>query len=88
MFLFLALTIVFFIKYKISKEIIKTYLPGLLFFILILIPVMDYRIEVTGTDGIFLRAIEGSTQTISTTNQDGIEKIFEGKDPREVLFNY
>lgn len=78
MFLFLALTIVFFIKYKISKEIIKTYLPGLLFFILILIPVMDYRIEVTGTDGIFLRAIEGSTQTISTTNQDGTEKIFEG----------
>ena len=77
-FLFLALTIIFFIKFKISKEIIKTYLPGLIIFILILIPIMDYRIEITGSDGIFLRAIEGSTQTITTTNQDLSQKIFEG----------
>lgn len=77
-FLFLTLTILFFIKYKISKEILKTYLPGLLIFMLILIPVMDYRIEVTGTDGIFLRAAQGTTQTLSTTNQDGMTKIFDG----------
>ena len=77
-FVFLTLTILFLIKYKISKEIIKTYLPALIIFILILIPVMDYRIEITGSDGIFLRAIESSTQSISTTNQEGIEKIFEG----------
>ena len=77
-FLFLALTIIFFIKYKISKEILKTYLPGLMIFMLILIPVMDYRIEVTGTDGIFLRAAQGTTQTLSTTTQDGMVKIFDG----------
>ena len=77
-FLFLALTILFFIKYKISKEILKTYLPGLVIFMLILIPVMDYRIEITGTDGIFLRAAQGTTQTLSTTNQDGMVKIFDG----------
>ena len=77
-FVFLTLTILFLIKYKISKEIIKTYLPALIIFVLILIPVMDYRIEITGSDGIFLRAIESSTQSISTTNQEGIEKIFEG----------
>ena len=77
-FLFLALTILFFIKYKISKEILKTYLPGLLIFMLILIPVMDYRIDVTGTDGIFLRAAQGTTQTLSITNQDGMTKIFDG----------
>ena len=69
-FVFLTLTILFLIKYKISKEIIKTYLPALIIFILILIPVMDYRIEITGSDGIFLRAIESSTQSISTTNQE------------------
>lgn len=77
-FLFLTLTILFFIKYKISKEIVKTYLPGLLIFILILVPVMDYRIEVTGTDGIFLRVAQGTTQTVSFTNQDGMTKIFDG----------
>ena len=77
-FLFLALTILFFIKYKISKEILKIYLPGLLIFMLILIPVMDYRIEVTGTDGIFLRAAQGTSQTLSITNQDGMTKIFDG----------
>ena len=77
-FLFLALTIIFLIKYKISKEIIKTYLPALIIFILILIPVMDYRIEITGSDGIFLRAIESSTLTVSTVNQDGVGKVFEG----------
>jgi len=72
------LTILFFIKYKISKEILKTYLPGLLIFMLILIPVMDYRIEVTGTDGIFLRAAQGTSQTLSIANQDGMTKIFDG----------
>ncbi len=77
-FLFLALTILFFIKYRASKEIFKTYLPALLIFMIILIPVMDYRIEITGTDGIFLRAAQGTTQTLSTTNQDGMMKIFDG----------
>lgn len=77
-FLFLTLTILFFIKYRAYKEILKTYLPGLIIFSLILIPVIDYRIEITGTDGIFLRATQGTTQTLSAINQDGIEKIFEG----------
>ena len=39
---------------------------------------MDYRIEITGSDGIFLRAIESSTLTVSTVNQDGVGKVFEG----------
>jgi len=77
-FLFLTLTILFFIKYKVSKEILKTYLPGAIIFLIILIPVMDYRIGITGTDGIFLRAVEGTAQTVSTTNQEGIMKIFDG----------
>ncbi len=79
-FLFLALTILFFIKYRISREILKTYLPAVLIFMLILIPVMDYRIEITGTDGIFLRAVQGTSQTISLTNNDGIMKFVDGTE--------
>jgi 4-amino-4-deoxy-L-arabinose transferase-like glycosyltransferase len=47
-FLFFTLSIIFFIKYKISKEILKTYIPCLVIFMLILIPIMDYRMEVAG----------------------------------------
>lgn len=77
-FLFLILTILFFIKYGVSKEVLKTYLPGIVIFLIILIPVMDYRIEITGTDGIFLRAVQGTTQTFSSTNENGIIKLFDG----------
>ena len=77
LFLFLALIILFLIKYRISKEILKTLLPGVVIFILILIPVMDYRIDVTGTDSIFLRVAQGATQTLSV-NQDGYKMIFDG----------
>lgn len=77
-FVFLTLTILFFIKYRISKEILKTYLPAVLIFMLILIPVIDYRIEVTGTDGILLRAVQGTSQTISPTNNEGITKFADG----------
>lgn len=79
-FLFLTLTILFFIKYRSYREILRTYLPGLIIFGLILIPVIDYRIEITGTDGIFLRVTQGTTQTLSTINQNGIEKIFNGTE--------
>lgn len=77
-FLFFTLSILFFIKFRSSKEIIKTYVPGMIIFILILIPVMSYRIDVTGTDGILLRASYGTTQTISSINQGGFLKIFDG----------
>ncbi|WP_238527541.1 ArnT family glycosyltransferase [Candidatus Nitrosarchaeum limnium] len=77
-FLFFTLTILFFIKFRFHKKYLKTYLVGLIIFCLILIPVINYRIEVTGTDGIFLRATQGTTQTLSTLNQDEGVKIFEG----------
>lgn len=78
LFLFFTLTILYFIKYKISKEILKTYLPCVMIFILILIPIIDYRIEVAGYDGIFQRAIIGTGQIVSMTNPDGNLEIFEG----------
>ena len=80
LFLFLALTIMFFIKYKISKEILKTYIPCLIIFMLILIPIMDYRIEVAGYDGIFQRGAVGTSQIISMVNenQNGNSEIVDG----------
>ena len=77
-FLFLILTILFFIKYRVSKEILKTYLPGAIIFLLILIPVMDYRIEVSGYDGIFQRASIGTSQIVSMVNQEKTTGIFDG----------
>jgi hypothetical protein len=77
-FLFFTLSIIFFIKYKISKEILKTYIPCLVIFMLILIPIMDYRMEVAGYDGIFQRGTIGTTQVISMVNENGNSEIIEG----------
>ena len=78
LFLFFTLTILFFIKYKISKEILKTYIPCLVVFMLILIPIMDYRIEVAGYDGIFQRGTLGATQIISMTDSNDNSEIIDG----------
>jgi hypothetical protein len=77
-FLFFTLTILFFIKYRISKEILKTYLPCVVIFMLILIPIMNYRIDVAGYDGIFQRAALGTGEIISMANQNGNSEIIEG----------
>ena len=78
LFLFFTLTILFFIKYKISKEILKTYIPCLIVFMLILIPIIDYRIDVAGYDGIFQRGALGATQIISMTDSDDNSEIIDG----------
>tara|TARA_B110001454_G_C12714476_1_gene432063 strand:- start:529 stop:2049 length:1521 start_codon:yes stop_codon:yes gene_type:complete len=77
-FLFFIFIILFFIRYKISNKIFKILLPSIVIFILILIPVMDYRIDTTGTDSIFLRVVQGTSQTASIVSEDGITKAFEG----------
>jgi hypothetical protein len=78
LFLFFTLTVLFFIKYKISKEILKTYVPCLIIFILILIPIIDYRIDVAGYDGIFQRGAIGATQIITMTSGDDNSEIIDG----------
>ena len=77
-FLLLTLSILFFIKYRISKEIVKTYLPSLIIFMLILTPIMIYKIEVSGNDGIFQRASGGTERILSMTGQDDDQKITDG----------
>ncbi len=77
-FLFGILSVLFFIKYKFSKEILKTYFPCLIIFILILLPIMDYRIDVAGYDGIFQRASFASNQIVSIANNDNGSEILDG----------
>lgn len=77
-FLFFTLTILFFIKHRFSKEIVKTYLPAIVIFLLILSPIMNYRIEVTGNDAIFQRVAYGSGQILSGSEGEGSNEIIKG----------
>ena len=77
-FLFLTLSILFFIEYKFSKQILKTYLPCLVIFILILLPIMDYRMEVSGNDAIFQRVAHGTNEVFIASNESQGTKIVEG----------
>ena len=45
---------------------------------LILIPIIDYRIDVAGYDGIFQRGALGATQIISMTDSDDNSEIIDG----------
>ena len=51
-FLLAVLVILFFIKYKISKEILTILIPCLIIFIVILTPISDYKMEVIGKENI------------------------------------
>ncbi len=77
-FLFLTLTILFFIKFRISKEILKTYLPCIVIFLLILTPIMNYKIEVTGNEAMFQRVAYGTGQILTDASQEGTNEIIEG----------
>ena len=55
LFLFVALSIIYFIRYRKVRFFIPKYIPVLLIFVLILLPVMNQRIEVSGTDNIFIK---------------------------------
>lgn len=77
-FLFFTLTILFFMKYKLSKEILRTYLPSIVIFLLILSPIMNYRIETTGNDAIFQRAAYGTEQILLNSDQHRANRIIEG----------
>jgi hypothetical protein len=77
-FLVLTLTILFFIRFKISKEIIKTYIPCIVIFLLILTPIMTYKIEVAGNDAMFQRVASGANQILVNTSQEGTNEIVAG----------
>ena len=77
-FIFFTISILFFIKYRFSKEIIKTYIPCLIIFLIILSPIMSYKIEVTGYDGIFQRVAYGTGEILINSSQNESNHIIEG----------
>ncbi len=79
-FLLITISILFFIKNKISKEILKTYLPALVIFLLISTPISMYKTEVSGNDAMFDRVVGGTSQIISMVNenQNDDSKIING----------
>jgi hypothetical protein len=79
-FLFATLTILYFLRYRFSKEILRTYLPSVVIFLLILMPIISYKIEVTGNDGIFQRASGETIRILSDSNYEGINKIVVGSE--------
>ena len=77
-FFVFALAIIFFVRNKINKKSLSIFLPALVIFFVILIPIMLHRIEVTGTDGIFLRATGSALQTAIQTQQNNFQNTFLG----------
>lgn len=65
LFLFFALSVVFFIRNRKDKFLAPKYLIALGLFLLIIIPMSVYRIEATGYDSLFMR-VSGTASTISS----------------------
>jgi len=84
-FFVFAIIIIFFIRNKINKKSIGIFLPSISLFFLILIPVLLHRIDVTGSDGVFLRATVSAVQTSVQSQQNNFENIFGGV---EIFFKY
>ena len=74
-FLFITISILFFVKFKISKEILKTYLPALIIFLLILAPISMYKTEVSGNDAMFDRVVGGTNRVIEISNNNDNEIV-------------
>lgn len=76
-FLLITLSILFFIRYKLSKEILKTYIPALVIFLLILTPISVYKTEVSGNDAMFDRVVDATNEVVTISNESN-NSILEG----------
>ena len=84
-FFVLAITLIFFIKNKINFESIKIFIPSIIIFSVILIPILLQRIEIYGSDGVFLRISQAAIETSVAANTDKYQNIFSGI---ELFFKY
>lgn len=75
LFLFFTFSIMFFVRFRRESKIWLRYLPTIAIFAIILSPVISYRIEVSGTDGIFLRAGHAISKTTLTDTDNGASKL-------------
>ena len=77
--LFVVLSIMFFIRYREYRfRIIPKYLLVIGIFLIIILPMSSYRIDVIGVDGIFMRSMSSGNELIGeiiTGEQTGISKF-------------
>ena len=88
-FLFLAISIMFIIKFRKEKLVIPKYFLLLIIFILILLPIATYRVETIGNDGFTDRIINGINGHIlgSTNNEEYILEEIENNTQESFLIN-
>lgn len=71
LFVFFGLLIIFFIKFRKEGSIIQKSILVSAIFILLLLPMLIYRIETTGYDALTGRVILGSNQILTNSSQEG-----------------
>jgi len=79
--IFFIISIMFFVKNRKSIKVIPKYIPALLIFILILLPMMNYKEEIHGDDRIFGRFGEAISdkKNVGLFEQENFkERIFTG----------
>ena len=84
-FFFFAIIVIYLIRNKISKESISTIIPSITLFFIILLPMIIFRIDATGTDGIFVRTATSLVATSPIGNEQNYLKIFQSF---EIFFKY
>jgi hypothetical protein len=80
LFLFIALSVMFFVQFRKDKLVIPKYLPVIGIFLLILLPMMSYQTEIRGDDRIFSRVVNGvqtGPETYSNFVFTGIENYIK-----------
>lgn len=71
LFLFIAISIVYLIRFRKNKLDLIKYIPLLCIFLLILLPIQLYRMDIYETDGIFIRVINTAAEKIKSPEITG-----------------
>ena len=71
LFLFIAISIVYLIRFRKNKLDLIKYIPLLGIFLLILLPIQLYRMDIYETDGIFIRVINTAAEKIKSPEITG-----------------
>jgi len=79
LFLFPAISIMFFIRYRKERLVIPKFLLASIIFVLILLPMASYKIEASGTDNLIMRVFDSiSTYNISSVDESSATSILTG----------
>lgn len=77
-FFLAAITIIFFVRNRINFESVKIFVPSIIMYSIILIPILIQRIEISGSDGIFLRATVAAIETTGISETSSYQNIISG----------